>query len=312
MRLAEHSKKFNARRSVKPTASQVKLDEINARIAKQEAWEQEIRNRKLSLPLIPTREEADREGCFIPKNLRLAPLGWTQDIIDAVGELPDNMDPREVEAFRLFPAFMAEYGHRYLSRFRTTPAAVLSEWRKALTPSDFQLQQGKFLMPPELRFVVEEFANPSEGAPQWFNIAIMRNAIKYKMTGDATVREAVAQAAKERQFNADGTLRFHQHVSPYLSLKSTAEADWVSLAGYPHAFPDDLLTRNEVTLINRLITYRFQNDESFTSTKGRWMAETMAQAVSYEVRRGRKVPPARIIDLAFRFSGPFIARTLGG
>lgn len=278
-------------------AAETSADAYRMRVEAQNA---EMKNRLLSLPTIPSRAEADAAGCFIPADLRLQPLGWTQEIVNAVGELPEDMDPREVEAYRLFPAFMAEYGEGYLRRFRTRPVAILDAWRKALNPSDYQIEQGKFIMPAELRVVVEAFANPQEGDPQWFNISPMRNTIKYLMTGEATVREAVEAAARESQYTPQGRLRFHQTVSPY-SGKKAAEADWLALAQYPHAFPDDLLSAGETTLINRLVNHRFQHDEGFTSVKGRKLAGLMAQAVSFEKRRGNSVRPAKIVDLAFRF-----------
>lgn len=311
--LVEASKKMAVRRQEKASKPEAERQAIVERYRKHREHEQEIINRRLALPVIPSREEANREGCRIPA-LKLAPVGWTADIIKLVGELPEDMDPRWVEAYRLFPAFMADYGHRYFSTFNTHPKVVLEAWKSALTPSDNQLKQGKYVMPSELRYIVEGFANPAKGQPQWFNVSPMRNYIRYLMTGDGTVREAVEQAAQESPFHSNGKIAFHQTVRPSsaASMKTTKDTDWLPVAGYPHAFPDALLSASEKWVINRVVNHRFQTDEAFTSQKARWLAGVMVQAVSYQIRQGGSRPNREsILDLGFRFSTGFIARTTG-
>lgn len=266
--------------------------------------------RRLELPAIPTRAEAEARGLKLPSFKQFAWRTRAGSIeLDGV-DFPEVPDERTVEAYNLLPAFIFEYEEKYRrAGFSVKPSFILKMWLQVLLPSEDAVKKNRVVWPHELRFVVEEMANPEDGSkPQMFNPSNMV-AVAGRLRSEN--REAFSRVMTSHYTRSSEGYNFHTTVSPARDFSAQSVAnptDWCALAQYPQDFPDAVVSAEDVLLINQAVHYRYTQEmaDDFTSIEARFLAETMLQAVGYQNRRNIKVSPEVIFDLAYRFPVSYI------
>lgn len=293
-------------------ASIAKAGETTKRAENQDA---EAQAYKLTMPHIPTRDEANADGCVIPEFIPAIFLrqGVMMPPVDGV-EIPVEPDQRHVEAYNLLPAFVRDYGDRYITGgFNVRPSLILKMWIQALDPSEKDKQNKLILDPWELRLVVEEMVNPTDGTrPQMFN---PRNMVAIATRLRLATYENGSKSLADAQFEFIHRFPMN-HYKPYkhvaiphatqLMPKSTAN-HWTDLMGYPKAYGDVSVDGEAISFINSLVRSRFVN-EKLTVAMASLLTENLLRAVTHTIRNNGSVYPGELVDLAYRYSRTYLKK----
>ena len=274
-----------------------------------EAQEAQARAYKLTMPTIPTREQADAEGCYIPAFVPaiLLTQGVMMPPVEGV-EFPVEPNDIHLEAYNLLPAFVRDYGDKYITGgYKIRPASILKMWIQALESKAKNDTVGQLIFPWELRLVVQEMANPTDGRPpQMFNPKNMvAVAVQLRLRSYENGTPGFADAQDEYLHRVPtSSYKPYKHVGlahEKQTVRAVSSTYWTDLTGYPNDFGNVSVSREAIMLINSLVRIR-QAEDKLTTPMALLLTTNMMRAVTCRLRANLPLHPQKVVDLAYRYS----------